>query len=200
MKYEGPNPDLVEPVLEMAQSGFQPATSPDATIEDVAFTTDVESATEQSFSQDFDPLIQLDPTGVRLMGLTDVDQNNGWLLRDILNNMVASEVWTTEYHEWASENRGVTDAISEACDTWRSVSDRILAAAPGLDEDSITDIGEDIAGILLYTAYSRAYHGKTGTYYDKLFGYTRLGYWPCGFNGTWLNSGQHVLWYPDIMR
>ncbi|QDV41088.1 hypothetical protein Enr13x_09260 [Stieleria neptunia] len=200
MKYEGPNPYLVMPVLEMAQSGFRPATSPNAAIENVVFTADVESATERSFSQDFEPLIPLDAAGIRLMGLSHPDETAGWLWRDILSNMIAQEVWTTEYHEWARENREVRGAIFEACDTWRSISDRILSTAPALDEDIVTDIGEDIAATLLYTAYSRAFHGKTETYYDLLFGYIRLGYWPCGFNGKWLNSGQHVLWYPDVKR
>lgn len=193
--YTGPNTELVAAVIKVAGSGFTPATKPDASVADVEFTTDLERAVESCFDQEYEPLIRVSPRGRETLNATPDDFTDGIIWQDIRSNMVAAEIWTTEWYDWSREQGDTIDSLQDISDSWESIADRLCETAGAIDRDYAESIGEDIAAILLYAAQGRAFRGADAVFYDLLFTYCKLGFWPCGFIGTWPDDGRYLLWH-----
>lgn len=193
--YAGPNADLVSAVIELAENGFTPATAPNDTLSGVEFTTDLERAATSCFDQEHEPLIGVSARGCERLQATADDFAEGITWQDIRSNMVAAEIWTAEWYDWSREQGESIDSLQDISDSWESIADRLCRAGSEIDRDDAESVGEDIAAILSYVAQARAFRSAEATFHETLFGFCKLGFWPCGFVGTWPDDGHYLLWH-----
>ncbi len=194
-QYDGPYRDEVLELLTLRDGGFAMARSPDDSIGNATFCLDLERCFSTAFDQEYEPLIELGREGREDLGAIGEDTfADGIRWQDLRSNMVAKSVWTRDWHVWARGNRNLLDPL-ESETAWRELGNIVLEAAPSLGEDDAYTIGEDLESILGYVAESRAYRGKTGSFYETLFDFVSRGFWPCGYEGVWPNDGKYVLWY-----
>ena len=199
MHYDGPNPELVIPVVNLAFNDFKPATAPAHELDghNVEYLTDLNEARDSCFDHgDIHRAFPISDRGLDWMDAEEQHRDswreNGINWSNLQEHMLSSQAWTAKTKFWDWEPRVVGQIASEG----RKVIGQKIRNVSQLAEDESEEIGDSIADMLTSIAHARAIRGATSEYWETMLRFLQHGFWVCGFSGTWPDSGRYRLWYP----
>ena len=198
MNYDGPNPELVIPVIRLAFEDFTPASGPSTALDDsaVEYITDYPSARDSCFDHgDINRAFPISDRGLELIAAEkqhwDSWRETGMNWNTLQEHMLSAQVWTNDTKFWSWAPKIIGDIASKA---WEPIANK-LRSVSSLSEDESKAVGEVISDMLTSVAHARAIRGTSSDYWELIFKFLQLGYWVCGYTGTWPDDGQYRLWY-----
>ena len=197
IRYDGPNAELVNEVIEFAFSDrVFSSVGPDERRGSLMIVTDIRRAVdvaggrgpESQFAVEWDE--------------DEVELN--WY--DLQSNLLAKYVWTSKYYPWSEEHEselrviqsmGMKLTVEGPWVLFEHLKERLPDGPPGPDRSKgyyRAYIARAAAADLMRSAENRAFNGMTENYWEALFQTYRMGLWPCGWHGTWPSRGGLIAW------
>jgi hypothetical protein len=215
----GQHTALVEEVLAFAFSGrVLFATGPATDVEDAWITNDLRLAVIANAGDEAISRFQMAPdVDVSAWGNTDLLTHNlarladltlseaegdlGWSWHDLMENLVAELIWTSEWHQDREQQRYhdllYARFIESAFETYlRRHLEGILPLTRPLEgwESCAEHLANNMVSELWYCAENRAANGLTDNFWERMFRLYKRGLWPCGWQGFFPRPGKFVAY------
>ena len=208
-RYDGPNADLVNEVIEFAFSDrVFSSVGPDERWGSLMIVTDIRRAVDAAGGRGPESQFAVERAAMHeLMNLQDL---SGYELElnwyDLQARLLAKYIWTSRYYPWSKEHEEELRVLQSmgmrltANDPWllfEHLKKRLPEGPPGPDGSKgyyRTYIASASAADLMHCAENRAFNGMTENYWETLFRTYQMGLWPCGWHGTWPAPGGLMAW------